>query len=204
MPDLIPSSQLIGRAERERLLGQRGAVVWFTGLSGSGKSTLARALEARLVLAGRLAYVLDGDNLRHGLNADLGFTAADRHENVRRVGCVAALLADAGAIAIAALISPYRADRARARSAAAGLPFIEVHLATSLAACERRDPKGLYRKARAGHLKSFTGIDDPYEAPDAPEVVIDTERQPVEAALAELLEAFAKAQAGAVPDRRQA
>jgi bifunctional enzyme CysN/CysC len=146
--------------------------VWFTGLSGSGKSTVAAICEQRLVDAGRPAYLLDGDNLRHGLNADLGFTAADRTENIRRVGEVARLFADAGVIALVPVISPYRADRAQARAAhvEVGLPFFEVFVDTPIDVCETRDPKGLYAKARAGEIKGFTGIDDPYEAPAAPEL----------------------------------
>jgi bifunctional enzyme CysN/CysC len=160
----------VARADRPNL----GATVWLTGLSGSGKSTVAVAAERALVAAGRAAYVLDGDNLRHGLNADLGFSAADRAENVRRVGHVAALLADAGVVALVPLVSPYRADRdqVRALHAAADLPFVEVFVDTPLELCEQRDPKGLYRKARAGELRGFTGIDDPYEAPTAPELVL--------------------------------
>jgi len=148
--------------------------VWFTGLSGSGKSTIAVEVERRLVGSGRAAYLLDGDNVRHGLNTDLGFGAADRDENVRRVGEVATLFADAGLVAVVPLVSPYRAarDAVRARVTGAGLAFVEVHVATSLEECERRDPKGLYAKARAGELSGMTGIDDPYEAPVAPELVL--------------------------------
>lgn len=162
-----------GETGREQRLSQ-GATVWFTGLSGSGKSTVAAVCERMLLEAGRPAYVLDGDNLRHGLNGDLGFSAVDRAENVRRVGEVARLFADAGVVVLVPLISPYRADRDRARAAhrAAALPFVEVHLATPLSVCEDRDPKGLYRRARAGEITGFTGIDDPYEAPIAPEVVL--------------------------------
>lgn len=158
----------VGRDDRPT----RGATVWLTGLSGSGKSTVAVALERLLVQAGRPAYRLDGDNLRHGLNADLGFSAGDRDENVRRAGEVACLLADAGVVAIVPLISPYRAgrDRARAVHDAAGVPFLEVFVDTPIELCEQRDPKGLYAKARAGEITGFTGIDDPYEAPDAPEL----------------------------------
>jgi len=160
------------RDERWAALGVRGATVWFTGLSGSGKSTVATAVERRLVEAGAPTYLLDGDNLRHGLNGDLGFSAADRTENVRRVGEVARLFADAGVISLVPLISPYRADRDRARAAheAADLAFFEVFVNTPIEVCEARDPKGLYAKARAGELKGFTGIDDPYEAPLAPDL----------------------------------
>lgn len=149
-----------------------GATVWFTGLSGSGKSTVAAALERALVAAGRPAYLLDGDNLRHGLNADLGFSAADRSENIRRVGEVARLFADAGVVALVPVISPYRADRQRVRDihAAVGLPFVEVFVDTPLDVCEARDVKGLYAKARAGEITGFTGIDDPYEPPADPDL----------------------------------
>jgi bifunctional enzyme CysN/CysC len=146
--------------------------VWFTGLSGSGKSTVAAEVERSLVTAGRPAYLLDGDNLRHGLNADLGFSAADRTENIRRVGEVARLFADAGVVALVPVISPYRADRDRVRAIheAVGLQFVEVFVDTPLELCESRDPKGLYAKARAGEIVGFTGIDDPYEAPERPDL----------------------------------
>jgi adenylylsulfate kinase len=160
--------------DRARLLGQRGCVVWTTGLSGSGKSTLARELEKRLVAMGRACYVLDGDNIRQGLNRDLGFSPDDRHENIRRVGEVAALLADAGLIAIAAFISPYRADRRNARRACGARAFIEVFLDASLEVCRLRDPKGLYAKASAGKVRQFTGVAAPYERPTRPELVLDT------------------------------
>jgi bifunctional enzyme CysN/CysC len=151
-----------------------GATVWFTGLSGSGKSTVAVATEAALLALGRPAYVLDGDNIRHGLNGDLGFDAADRTENVRRVGHVARLFADAGVVALVPLISPYRTDRdaVRASHAEAGQRFVEVFVDTPIELCERRDPKGLYAKARAGEITGFTGIDDPYDAPVAPDLVL--------------------------------
>jgi bifunctional enzyme CysN/CysC len=160
----------VARGDRPSL----GATVWLTGLSGSGKSTVAVAAERALVGAGRAAYVLDGDNLRHGLNVDLGFSAADRAENVRRVGHVASLLADAGVVALVPLVSPYRVDRDRVRAlhVEAGLPFVEVFVDTPIELCEQRDPKGLYQKARAGELKGFTGIDDPYEPPLAPQLVL--------------------------------
>ena len=164
----------LARDERWAALGASGATVWLTGLSGSGKSSVAVALERMLVHEGRPAYLLDGDNLRHGLNGDLGFSAEDRDENVRRVSEVARLFADAGVVALVPLISPYRAARERARAVheAAGVPFLEVFVDTPLEECERRDPKGLYAKARAGEIKGFTGIDDPYEAPEHPELVL--------------------------------
>jgi adenylylsulfate kinase len=175
----------VGRDERAALLGQRGATLWFTGLSGSGKSTIAFTLEHALVQAGRLAYVLDGDNIRHGLNKNLGFSAADREENIRRIGEVAKLFADAGLITMTSFISPYRKDRDLVRTLhdAGGLPFLEVHVATPIETCEQRDPKGLYKKARAGELRNFTGVDDPYEVPLKPEVTLDaTGTSPQEAA----------------------
>ena len=178
------------REERSALLKQKGATLWFTGLSGSGKSTIAFTLEHALVQRGRLAYVLDGDNIRHGLNKNLGFAAADREENIRRIGEVAKLFADAGLITLTSFISPYRKDRDIVRTLhdAGQLPFIEVYLNTPIATCEQRDPKGLYKKARAGQLKGFTGIDDPYEEPLNPEVTIDaTNTSPQEATL-QLLE----------------
>ena len=160
------------RSDRWAALGVAGATLWFTGLSGSGKSTVAVAVERRLLEAGTPAYLLDGDNLRHGLNRDLGFSAEDRSENVRRVGEVARLFADAGVVALVPLISPYRADRDRARAAhdAARVPFFEVFVNTPIEECEARDPKGLYAKARAGEITGFPGIDDPYEAPVAPDL----------------------------------
>jgi len=175
-PNLTWHAGVVGRVDRERLLGQRGGVVWLTGLSGSGKSTVARAVEERLVRAGRLAYVLDGDNVRHGLNSDLGFSPAERQENIRRIGEVAALMADAGLIVITAFISPYRADRERARSACRGSAFVEVYLDAPLAVCETRDPKGLYRRARQGEIAEFTGVSAPYEPPAAPELCLPTGR----------------------------
>jgi adenylyl-sulfate kinase len=164
----------LNREQRWAALGHAGATVWMTGLPASGKSTVAAAVEARALAQGRSAYVLDGDNLRHGLNGDLGFSAADRAENVRRTAEVSALLADAGVLVLVALVSPYRADRAAARAVheRLSLPFIEVHIATTLEECERRDPKGLYARARAGELTHMTGIDDPYEPPEAADVVV--------------------------------
>ncbi|MCA9521568.1 MAG: adenylyl-sulfate kinase [Myxococcales bacterium] len=161
--------------ERAELLGQRGAVVWFTGLPASGKSTIARDVEALLVRRGIHAYVLDGDNVRHGLNRDLGFSPADRQENVRRIGEVAKLFADADIVALAAFISPYRRDRDAVRELI-GPSFFEIHVATALEACEARDPKGLYARARSGELEEFTGVSAPYEAPENAELVLDTAR----------------------------
>jgi adenylyl-sulfate kinase len=162
----------VDREERWSRLGLAGATIWLTGLSGSGKSTVADATSSALLDAGRATYVLDGDNIRHGLNADLGFSAVDRAENVRRIGEVARLLADAGLVALVPVVSPYRADRDRARDAheAAGLRFVEVFVDTPLALCEERDPKGLYARARAGELTGLTGVDDPYEPPPTPEL----------------------------------
>lgn len=169
----------IGRAEREALLGQRGATVWLTGLSGSGKSTLATAVEAEIVRRGKLAYVLDGDNVRHGLNVDLGFSPEDRTENIRRIGEVAKLFTDCGVLVFTSFISPYRADRAQVRALFEAGDFIEVYLDADVAACEARDPKGLYRRARAGEIPEFTGVSAPYEAPEKPELTIDTAGQAV-------------------------
>ena len=162
------------RAARWDALGHGGATVWMTGLPGSGKSTIANGVETTLLDSGRSAYILDGDNLRHGLNGDLGFSAADRAENVRRTAEVSALLADSGTVVLVALVSPYRADRdaARAVHEARGLAFLEVHVATPLEECERRDPKGLYARARAGEISGLTGVDDPYEPPLDAEVTV--------------------------------
>ncbi|MFA7268336.1 MAG: sulfate adenylyltransferase subunit CysN [Sterolibacterium sp.] len=164
----------IDRAARARLKGQTGCVVWLTGLSGSGKSTIANLVEKKLYAAGRHTYILDGDNVRHGLNKDLGFTAADRVENIRRIGEVAKLMVDAGLVVITAFISPFRAERQLARSLVKEGEFFEVFVDTPLALAEERDPKGLYKKARRGELKNFTGIDSPYEEPEHPEMIIDT------------------------------
>src|SRR5215475_1831763 len=180
----------VTREERAGLLKQKGCTIWFTGLSGSGKSTLAFTLEHALVQSGRLAYVLDGDNIRHGLNKNLGFSAADREENIRRIGEVAKLFADAGLITMTSFISPYRRDRdlVRALHVEGKLPFIEIHVNTPLGICEQRDPKGLYKKARAGQLKNFTGIDDPYEPPASAEITMDATDVSPQQAAARLLE----------------
>ena len=172
----------VSRRERHGNLGQQGATVWLTGLSGSGKSTIAVALEQVLMSQGKHAYVLDGDNVRHGLNKNLGFSAEDRTENIRRIGEVAKLFADAGLITITSFISPYRADRDLVRTlhAEADVPFLEVYVEAPLAVAEERDPKGLYKKARAGEIKGFTGIDDPYEEPQGAELVIRTDKLSIE------------------------
>ncbi|OBA63875.1 adenylyl-sulfate kinase [Mycobacterium sp. 1100029.7] len=180
----------LDRSHRWRATGQSGATIWFTGLPASGKSTVAVAVERALVESGRVAYLLDGDNLRHGLSDDLGFSPGDRTENIRRVGHLTRLLADAGVVALASLVSPLKSDRetARALSDAAKLPFIEVHIATSLAECERRDPKGLYARARRGELKGLTGVDAPYEAPENPDLVLDTAGASIDDLAAQVIE----------------
>jgi bifunctional enzyme CysN/CysC len=176
----------VAREARAVRNGHKGGVLWFTGLSGSGKSTLALALEARLFAKGYHVYVLDGDNIRDGLNANLGFSPADRAENIRRVGEVAALFADAGFLVISSFISPYRADRERARRAAPEA-FHEIHIEAPLEVCEARDPKGLYRRARAGEIPEFTGISSPYEPPEQAELVILTSERSVDDCLSELM-----------------
>ena len=172
----------ITRQHREKILGHKGATLWFTGLSGSGKSTIAVELEGMLNELGMLSYRLDGDNVRMGINKNLGFSAEDRTENIRRIGEVAKLFVDSGVIALSSFISPYRADRdqVRALHEAAGMDFIEVYVDCSLESAEARDPKGLYKKARAGEIKNFTGLDDPYEAPDAPEIHLHSDQQSLE------------------------
>jgi len=182
----------VTRDEREKLLGQKGVTVWMTGLSASGKSTIAVILEQMLLHRKKHAYRLDGDNIRMGLNKNLGFSAEDRAENIRRIGEVAKLFSDAGLITIASFISPYRRDRDEVRKLHedAKLPFLEVFVDCPLEEAERRDPKGLYKKARAGEMKGFTGIDDPYEPPERPELVLRTDRLSVADSVAELLAAF--------------
>jgi len=177
----------VSKAERAQQKRQRPCVIWFTGLSGAGKSTLANALECALLAHGHHSYLLDGDNVRHGLNRDLGFSDADRVENIRRIAEVAKLFVDAGLIVMTAFISPFRADRQLARDLMAADEFIEVHVATPLAICEERDPKGLYRKARAGQIPNFTGIDSDYEAPLAPELVVDTSANDLDGCVALVL-----------------
>ena len=177
----------VTKQERENISGHKGCTVWLTGLSGSGKSTIANLLEKALWERGVRSYVLDGDNIRHGLNKDLGFSPEDRTENIRRIGEVAALFTDAGIVNVTAFISPYRADRDRVRAAMKPGDFIEVFVDCDIDECEKRDPKGLYKKARAGQIPEFTGISAPYEAPDKPELVIKNTKQTTEQSLAELL-----------------
>jgi bifunctional enzyme CysN/CysC len=190
--NLYHADHLVSRDERERRNAHRGAVIWLTGLSGAGKSTLAMALERALFTQGASVYVLDGDNVRAGLNSDLGFSAADRAENIRRVGEVAALFADAGTIVITAFISPMRRDREIARTAA-GERFHEVYIAADVETCERRDTKGLYKRARAGEIGEFTGISAPYEEPETPELVLDTAHNSVDCCVNELISYVAAA-----------
>ncbi len=177
----------IFRADRERLNGHRSTILWFTGLSGSGKSTLSHAIEDHLYRQGVRTYVLDGDNIRKGLCKDLGFTDADRTENIRRIGEVSRLMLEAGLIVMTAFISPFRKDRDLARSLVSAGDFIEIHCAADLAVCEGRDPKGLYKKARAGQIPEFTGITSPYEEPLSPEVVLETGRFSVDQCVEQLL-----------------
>lgn len=186
-----PSS--LDRSYRWARTGQRGATIWFTGLPASGKSTLAVAVERALVESGQVAYLLDGDNIRHGLSDDLGFSAGDRAENIRRVGHLTRLLADSGVVALASLVSPLKSDRQTARelSAAAKLPFIEVYVSTPRTECERRDPKGLYARAKAGELRGLTGVDAPYEAPEDAELVLDTTGADIDALVKEVLATLA-------------
>lgn len=184
---LTAVAHALDASDRAAHYGHRGAVLWLTGLSASGKSSLSMALEHALMGIGYACYVLDGDNVRHGLNRNLGFSPEDRTENIRRVGEVAALFADAGLICITAFISPYRADRALARQACREA-FHEIHIAADLATCESRDPKGLYKKARSGELPEFTGISAPYEEPEHADLIIDTAREPIAASLEKLVD----------------
>ncbi|MCL6502741.1 MAG: adenylyl-sulfate kinase [Pirellulales bacterium] len=194
----------VTRAEREQLNGHRGCVVWFTGLSGCGKSTIANLVDHKLFALGARSFVLDGDNVRHGLNAGpgmlkerhgeefarrfgLGFSAQDREENIRRIGAVAKLFSEAGVITLTAFISPYRRDRDLVRASMNAGDFVEVYVDAPLEVCESRDPKGLYKKARAGEIKGFTGIDDPYEPPLKPELVLDSARRSAEALADEVI-----------------
>lgn len=189
----------ISREDRNKLLGQKGATLWFTGLSGSGKSTIAVALEKALHARGRLAYRLDGDNVRLGINKNLGFSAEDRAENIRRIGEIAKLFVDAGTIVLSSFVSPYRADRDLVRKlhADGGMDFIEVYVDVPLAEAEKRDPKGLYKKARAGEIKNFTGISDPYEAPSSPDIHLHTADMTLQQEVEALLKALE--QRGIIP-----
>ncbi len=178
----------VSAADRAQLLRQKPATIWLTGLSGAGKSTLAFALEKRLIAGNHLAFVLDGDNVRHGLNRDLGFSADDRSENIRRIAEVARMFNEAGVMVITAFISPFRKDRALAREIIGAERFIETHVCTPIDVCEHRDPKGLYEKARHGKIDGFTGISAPYEAPQAPDLRIDTGRLTVEQSVAQIIQ----------------
>ena len=183
----------VGRLEREQLLGQQGVLIWLTGLPSSGKSTIAFSAEHALIARGRLAYVLDGDNIRHGLNKNLGFSAADRAENIRRIGEVGKLFADAGLLTLTSFVSPYRQDRDAVRALMGEGEFVEVFIDTPLSLCEQRDPKGLYQKARAGQIPNFTGISDPYEPPVDPELVIATAECTPEEAAGQILDYLERA-----------
>ena len=182
----------VSRTERENRLGQRGCTIWLTGLSGSGKSTIAVAAEKVLADEGRLTYILDGDNIRQGLNNNLGFSPEDRTENIRRIGEVGKLFTDAGLIVFSSFISPYRADRDAVREIMGDGDFVEVYVAASLETCEGRDVKGLYKKARAGEIPEFTGISAPYEEPEKPELVIDTNGQTVDESVQVLVDHLRK------------
>jgi len=182
------SESTVTYQERTERNDHKGAILWFTGLSASGKSTLSRLVEKELFAQGCNTYILDGDNIRHGLNSDLGFSPEDRVENIRRIGEVANLLRDAGVIALTAFISPYRADRRRCRESAPEGSFIEIYCKCSLEECERRDPKGLYKKARAGTINQFTGISAPYEDPEAPEILVETDKQSPQESVHQIIE----------------
>lgn len=186
---VVPVVGKVSPQERAKLLGQRPVTVWLTGLSAAGKSTLASELERRLADARRPCYLLDGDNIRTGISRDLGFGPEDRHENIRRIAEVARLMNDAGLVAITAFISPYRADRAMARSVVGAERFIEVHVDAPLEVCEQRDPKGFYAKARRGEIADFTGVSAPYEAPESPDIVLKTAQAPVERCVQQLFDA---------------
>lgn len=182
-----PHEGKIKRSDRERLMEQRGVTLWFTGLSGAGKSTLAVATEEALYEQGYLTYILDGDNIRSGINSNLGFSPEDRTENIRRIAEIAKLYRDTGIINLTAFISPYREDRQLARRLADG-DFIEVHVDAPLDICEERDPKGLYKKARSGEIKDFTGIDAPYEAPEKPEIYVNSDEQSIAECVEQVME----------------
>ncbi len=185
--DVVWHHATVTRERRETLHGHRAVVLWFTGLSGAGKSTVAHALEERLHMMGASTSVLDGDNVRHGLCGDLGFSIADRTENIRRVGEVVKLFLDAGVISLTAFISPLRNDRRQVRQLVGDADFVEIYCKCSLETCEARDVKGLYKKARAGEIKEFTGISSPYEEPEEPEVVVDTDTQDIDESVDQLI-----------------
>ncbi len=184
----------VSREDRQKMLKQKGATLWFTGLSGSGKSTVAVALEHALIERGHLCYRLDGDNVRLGINKNLGFSAEDRTENIRRIGEISKLFVDTGVIVLSSFVSPYRADRDQVRTLhdQSDMDFIEVYVNVPLSVAEERDPKGLYKKARAGEIKNFTGIDDPYEAPESAEIVLNSHEMSLEAEVDALLEEMKK------------
>ncbi|RMA93319.1 adenylyl-sulfate kinase [Hydrogenothermus marinus] len=185
---IIPHKGNITKEDRQRQKGHKSAILWFTGLSGSGKSTLAHAVEEKLFERGINTYVLDGDNIRTGLNKDLGFSAEDREENIRRIGEVAKLFVDAGIITLTAFISPYRKDRNFVRNLVEEDEFIEIYVKCPLEVCEQRDVKGLYKKARQGIIKNFTGIDDPYEEPENPEIVVETDKMSLEESVKKIID----------------
>ena len=192
-PNAVWHPVSVARSERERRNGHRAVVLWFTGLPSAGKSTLAHAVEQRLFAQGCRTFVLDGDNVRHGLCADLGFSAAERAENVRRIGELARLLVEAGTITLAAFISPFAADRARLRSMFASGDFLEIYCECPVAVCEARDPKDMYQRARAGEIAGFTGVSAPYEVPEHPELIVNTAQHPLDACVAQVLELARKA-----------
>ncbi len=190
-PNAVWQTLAISRQDREQLNGHRSLIVWFTGLSGSGKSTMIHQVEKMLYAAGRHSYTLDGDNVRHGLCGDLGFTSADRVENIRRIGEMAKLMLDGGLITLCGFISPFRADRQRVRSLVGPKDFLEIYCQCALDVCEERDVKGLYRKARAGEIKEFTGISSPYEPPESPELILNTDIDSIEVCVGRVAELMA-------------
>lgn len=185
--NIVWHKNLVNRELREKLLNQKGLLIWFTGLSGSGKSTIASELEAKLYDMGKLTYILDGDNIRYGLNSNLGFTKEDRSENIRRISEVCKLFVDVGIITIATFVSPFRYDRDRVRNLL-GKDFVEVYVDCPLEICEGRDPKGIYKKARNGDIKNFTGIDSPYEVPENPEIILSTYKSSIDKCVDKILD----------------
>lgn len=201
MKYIVPYAGKVTRKDREKLKGHRSFILWFTGLSGSGKSTLAHRVEEELFEMGIHTYVLDGDNIRSGLNRDLGFSEEDRKENIRRIGEVAKLFVDAGIVVLTAFISPYRRDRNFVRSLVNEGDFIEIYVKCPLEVCEKRDPKGLYKKAKLGIIKNFTGIDAPYEEPINPEIVVETDRQSIEECVNKIVDYLKKK--SYIPDQKE-